>query len=157
MTRRRTITEKTFVETAEKALDKGLTPDQALDAASEVAYGHTEAANRELPALVKQQLGLDDPETSDTFGKLVTKRYMEAELKGIFPAWIEEVEDPTDRAKLKMDYLKSHKQTMADALVTKKEKHIHEGDYSQRTDEDLKFFKEHGYWPKTIDGPPSVN
>lgn len=154
--RRKTITQKVFVDAAEQAAKDGKTPDQALAEASKVAYDRGPEDSR-LPAVVKHDLGLEDDELRMSFGRRIAKRYIEADEER-FPSYIEDVTDPAVKAKIKIEYTKMHLNQLADAFIVKTERRINsDSDYAMKTDEELEYFKLHGRWPQTINGSSSVN
>lgn len=152
MTRPRLST-KVFTETAEKAASEGKTPDEAIREASQAAYGMESKA---LTPVLRKELGIDDPEISETFMGILVEDYKKLKT-GEFPAYIMAVEDPAQRAKLCIDYEKHKENKLADALIVKTERRINDGDLTQKTDEELDYFRIHGKWPQVIDGSQSVN
>lgn len=145
----KTLRQKDYIDKATEAVKNGATPDAALKEAKQGLYETGTA----LAPMVRKELGLDDEETKETFGKIVAGEFLRAHT-GQFPQWIEDVPDEANRGKLKMDYLKTYKHTLSDAVITKKEKHIHEeGEFAGRTNEEIQYFATHGVWPedRTID------
>lgn len=150
---RRNLSTKVFVDAAEKAAAEGKAPDEALREASEAAYGEV----KNLPAVVRRELGIDDPEVSETFMGMIVEDYKRVK-SGQFPAYIEAVLDPAVKAKLCLEYEKHKENKLADAFIVKTERRINnDGDLTMKTDEELEYFRVHGRWPKTLDGSSSVN
>jgi tRNA A37 threonylcarbamoyltransferase TsaD len=149
---RKGISQKRFVETAEKKIKAGKAPDAAVKEAAAEAFGSETSLAVNSP-IVREELGLDAEETRGRFGKAMVTQF-DMSMAGTFPAWIEAVEDLAAKAKLKLDYLKTFKDTLQTALVTKTERKIIETDDTKgRTDDEIRFRLEHGKWPEemTID------
>lgn len=140
MPRRKTITNKVFVETAEKAVLEGKTPETALVEASQKAYGH----DRAMPAVARQELGLDQEETRLDFGRMSVAEFKKA-MNGQFPEWLGT--DP----KLRLEYMKTFKGTLETALITKQERHVVETDDTRgRSNEEIEHRLRHGKWPEDM-------
>jgi hypothetical protein len=137
VSKRKTVSQ----QAVEQKVEDGATVKQA---AEEVYASPTTALD------IRKQLGLDSEELRETVGKIIAKRYIDAEL-GKFPTWIEAIPDDATKAKLKLDYMKTYKTDLSTAFITKTEKRIVETeDTRHRSDADIEFRLKYGKWPEEL-------